>query len=165
VARILLVGCGCRGRLLATELAHKGYQVRGTARDAQSIAAIEAGGAEAVVADPLRLATLMEAVAGVSAVCWLMGTARGPRDEVAALHDSRLASMVELLVDTHARGFVYEAAGTVDRALLERGAEIVARVAAAHDMPAACVTCDPSRRDAWLAAMAGAVAGVLGGKR
>jgi NAD(P)H-binding len=151
--------------MLAAALARKGYQVRGTARDARSTAAIEAAGAEAVVADPLRLATLMEAVDGVSAVCWLMGSARGPSDEVAALHDTRLASMVELLVDTHARGFVYEAAGTVDRGLLERGAGIVGRVAAAHDMPAACVACDPSLRDAWVAEMAGAVAGVLDRKR
>ena len=47
---------------------------------------------------------------GVAVVCWLMGSARGDADELAALHGTRLESLLGKLVDTHVRGFVYEAA-------------------------------------------------------
>jgi uncharacterized protein YbjT (DUF2867 family) len=159
VARVLLVGCGCRGRALAARLAADGYQVRGTTRDPATLATLAAAGVEAVVADPLRLATLMRAIDGVSAVCWLMGSARGGAEP---LHTTRLESLVELLVDTHVRGFVYEAAGSVDAALLERGRAVVERTAAVYGMPAVCVAAAAADVDAWAAEMAAAVAHVLG---
>ena len=87
MARILLIGCGCRGQALARELCVEGHVVRGTTRDRERLPAIEASGAEAVLADPNRLATLMPALDGASAACWLMGTASDP-----ALHGPRLAS-------------------------------------------------------------------------
>jgi hypothetical protein len=59
VARVLTVGCGCRGRALAERLAGSGHAVRATTRNLARTAAIEAAGAEAVVADPSRLATLL----------------------------------------------------------------------------------------------------------
>jgi nucleoside-diphosphate-sugar epimerase len=161
VARVLIVGCGCRGRSLAVAAAADGYQVRGTSRDPRRLARIEAAGIEAVVADPLRLATLMRPIDGVSAVCWLMGSAQGTDDEVAALHETRLESMLDLLIDTHVRGFVYEAAGAVEPRVLERGAAIVERAARASSMPAASVTADPGDRGAWLAAMTGAFSDLL----
>ena len=78
-------------------------------RDASGIEAIEAAGAEGVVADPDRLGTLMRTLAGVTAVCWLLGSA----DDAAALHGDRLGTFMERLVDTPVRGFLYVAAGTV----------------------------------------------------
>ena len=75
MARVLIVGCGCRGRLLAEAVRADGHAVRGTTRDASGLEAIEAAGAEGVVADPDRLGTLMRALAGVTAVCWLLGSA------------------------------------------------------------------------------------------
>jgi len=75
MARVLVVGCGCRGRSLAAALRADGHAVRGTTRSAGRLAAIEAAGIEAVVADPDRLGTIMGQLAGVSVVCWLMGTA------------------------------------------------------------------------------------------
>ena len=83
--------------------------MRGTTRSPERVAAIEEAGIEAVVADPDRLGTLMPQLDGVSAVCWLMGSASGPPDDVAALHGPRLRSLLERLVDTPVRGFVYEA--------------------------------------------------------
>ena len=126
MARVLIVGCGCRGQELARELGAAGHAVRGTTRDAADVEAIEAAGAEGVVADPDRLGTLLPLMAGVTVICWLMGTAEG--DDVAALHGDRLESLLAKLVDSGVRGLVYEAAGSVDAGLLDDGA---ARVQAA----------------------------------
>ena len=75
------------------------------------------------MADPDRLGTLLPLLAGVTVVCWLMGTAEG--DDVAPLHGDRLESLLAKLVDSGVRGLVYEAAGSVDGALLAGGAELV----------------------------------------
>jgi uncharacterized protein YbjT (DUF2867 family) len=156
------VGCGCRGQALARELRAAGHAVRGTTRDPARAEAIEAAGAEPYLGDPDRIGTLMGALAGVSVLCWLMGTARGERERVFALHDSRLRMLWEKLVDTPVRGVVYEAAGSVDEAALIRG-EAVARVA--HEtwrIPLAYLRADPADRTAWLGAARGAVDGLLG---
>ena len=160
MARILIVGCGCRGMALASALAEEGHAVRGTTRDAARLAEIEAVGAEAVSADPDRLGTLLPAIEGVSALCWLMGTAAHNAE---ALHGPRLASLVEKLVDTHVRGVVYEAAGGVPAAAFAGGAEIVRRASATYGMPVEIVDADPAHHDAWLSAMRSAVSRVLGG--
>ena len=110
MARVLIVGCGCRGRMLAEALQLDGHTVRGTTRTESGLDAIAASGAEPVVADPDRLGTVMQALPGVSVVCWLLGSA----EAAAELHGDRLQTFVERLVDTPVRGFVYEAAGTVD---------------------------------------------------
>lgn len=160
MARILIVGCGCRGRALASALAEDGNAVRGTTREAGRLAEIEAAGAEAVLADPDRLGTLLPAIEGVSGLCWLMG---GATDNAEALHGPRLASLVEKLVDTHVRGVVYEAAGGVSGHMLERGAAIVRRAGETYGMPVAVVDTDPAAHDDWLAAMRAAVNAVLTG--
>lgn len=161
MARILIVGCGCRGRELAGALAESGHAVRGTTRHEGSLAAIEGAGAEAAVADPDLLSTLLPHIEDVSVLCWLMGTATGSEEAVAALHGSRLESIAAKLVDTHVRGLVYEAAGTVDPARLAEGAAGVRRVAEANRMPVAVVESDPADLGAWTAAMTAAVGRVL----
>ena len=116
MARVLIVGCGCRGRALAAALG--GARRAGHDALARAAAELEAAGIEGVVADPDRLATLVPALAGVTVVCWLMGTAGGSPE----VHGDRLQTLMEHLVDTPVRGLVYEAAGSVDPALLARGA-------------------------------------------
>jgi hypothetical protein len=153
MARVLIVGCGCRGRALARVLAAGGHAVRGTSRDPARSADIEAAGGEAAVADPDRLATLMPAIEGVSVVCWLMGTAR----DADHLHGPRLESMLEHIVDTPVRGLVYETGG-VERA---EAAAVVGRTAATYNMPVEVVEADPAQHDAWTAAMVAAVQRVL----
>jgi uncharacterized protein YbjT (DUF2867 family) len=103
VARVLIVGCGCRGQALARALRAAGHAVRGTTRDPAKAEALAAAGAEPYVGDPDRIATLMDALTGVTIVVWLLGTVP-ERD----LHDGRLRMMFEKLVDTPVRGFVYE---------------------------------------------------------
>lgn len=157
----MIVGCGCGGRMLARELIDDGQVVRGTTRGEPGRAAIEADGAEAVVADPFRLGTLMRPLDGVSVVCWLLAGARGSAAELEALHGPRLESMLELLVDTHVHGFVYEGAGTVPAPLLESGAAAVRRAAATHNIAAEVVTAGRGEWPAWAAAMKAAVAAAL----
>jgi uncharacterized protein YbjT (DUF2867 family) len=144
LARVLIVGCGCRGRELAAALVESGHAVRGTSRRAEALPAIEAAGAEGVVADPDRLATLTPQLEGVSVLCWLLGGA-----DNAALHGPRLESLLELLVDTHVRGVVYEAAH-------EQGAALVRLASVTYRMPAEVVS-----RGAGVGALAEAVERVL----
>ena len=157
MARFLIVGCGCRGQALARELIAAGHIVRGTTRDPGRVAAIEAAGAEAVVADPYRLATLMPSLDGASAVLWLMGTANGSADAIEAMHGTRLESMLELIVDTHARGFVYETGG-VERDVGVHAARCAAEV---YEMPIAVLDTDPADHDRWLADARGAALRLL----
>jgi uncharacterized protein YbjT (DUF2867 family) len=100
VARVLIVPCGCRGRELAAALKADGHAVRGTTRDEANAAAIAAAGAEPYVGDPDRIGTLMDALAGVTVVVWLMGSIPIPA--------GRVRMLFEKLVDTPVRGVVYE---------------------------------------------------------
>ena len=93
-------------------------------------------------------------------MCWLMGTARGEEAE-AALHGPRLRSLQEKLVDSPARGLVYEAAGSVDPALLAAGAAIVREVGETFRMPVAVVAEDPPTRAPGPRRWCGGVSSVL----
>ncbi|MBV8432533.1 MAG: NAD(P)H-binding protein [Solirubrobacterales bacterium] len=157
----MIIGCGCRGRLLARELRASGHAVRGTTRSAERLGEIEAVGAEAVLADPDRVATLMSAFEHVSVVCVLLGSAAGPDAEVAALHGTRLEMLLTKLVDTTARGVVYEARGSVDAEVLAAGAERVRRFAERSLAGYALVEADPARPSLWVTAAGEAVDQVL----
>jgi NADP-dependent 3-hydroxy acid dehydrogenase YdfG len=147
---------------LARALVQSGHAVRGTTRREDRLAAIEATGAEAVLADPNRLGTLLPELQGVSVLCWLMGTAAADEPEaVAALHGERLDALLETLVDTHVRGAVYEAAGTVAPAMLERGSQIARRAGETYRMPVALVSVPPGDPQGWMADAVRAVNAVL----
>jgi uncharacterized protein YbjT (DUF2867 family) len=159
VARVLIVGCGCRGQALARALVADGHAVRGTTRDASRSADIAAAGAEPFVGDPDRIGTLMDALAGVTILCWLMGSASG--EHAAELHDGRLRMLCEKLVDTPVRGLVYEAAGSVGEAALERGLEVARDAHERWMIPLEILTAAPEDHDAWLGAARSAVARLL----
>lgn len=114
----------------------EGHAVRGTSRDRERRAALEALGAEAVEADPDRLGTLMPHLAGVTVLVWLLGCA-----EVPALHGDRLRSLLEKLVDTTVRGVVYEKGS-------DEGEAIALRASQTWRMPVAVI---PSGGDAFAA--------------
>jgi putative NADH-flavin reductase len=128
LARCLIIGCGCRGLELARELIARGHTVRATTRDPARTREIDAAGAEAVVADPDRIATLIPALEHAAVACVLLGSATGTAESVAALHSSRLEMLLLRLLDTTVRGVVYEAAGTVDASVLAGGSELVRRL-------------------------------------
>lgn len=135
MARALIVGCGCRGRSLGGRLLAEGWRVRGTSRGARGLAAIEAAGIEAALADPAAPGTVLDLVGDVAAVYWLLGSATGTAAELEAIHGPRLERLLERLVETPVRRFVYEAAGSVDTALLERGASLVRTAAERWRIP------------------------------
>jgi nucleoside-diphosphate-sugar epimerase len=150
VARVLIVGCGCRGQALARGLTAAGHAVRGTTRDPARTAPIAAAGAEPYVGDPDRIGTLMDALPGVAIVCWLLGTASGDPERVAALHDGRLRMLCEKIVDTGVRGVVYEAAGSVSPGALARGAAVARDAHARWMIPLELLTSAPADSAAWL---------------
>jgi uncharacterized protein YbjT (DUF2867 family) len=162
VARALLVGCGCRGRELGKALRHDGWEVRGTTRDPERAGEIEGAGIEAVVADPNRVGTVLDHVADVTLVAWLLGSAGGDREAVEAIHGPRLERLLEELVDTPVRGFVYEAAGSVDRATLRSGAKLTVAASERWRIPIAIVGHDPADPRGWVDAARTEIHALLG---
>ena len=150
MARVLIVPCGCRGRALAAGLAAAGHAVRGTTRSQANAAAIRESGAEPYVGDPDRIGTLMDALSGVTIVCWLMGTVPVPD-----LHEGRLRMLWEKLVDTPVRGVVYEGA-------LPQGEQVARSASQIWQIPLAILDADPLDHDAWLAAARRSVDRLLG---
>ncbi len=161
MARALLVGCGCHGRELGRALLAEGWAVRGTSRREDGLAAIGSAGIEPAIADPDRVGTVLDHVGDVTVVAWLLGSASGTADEVRAANELRLGSLLEKLVDTPVRGFVFEGAGSADPQVLAAGAELVERAGRTWMIPVRVVSAE--RDGAWTAAMATAVAGVLSG--
>jgi len=160
VARVLIVGCGCRGQGLARELIAAGHGVRGTTRDPRRTPDIAAAGAEPFIGDPDRIATLMEALTGVTIVCWLMGSAEGEGAE--ELHAGRLRMMWERLVDTPVRGVLYEAAGSVAPAVLAGGREVALAAHETWQIPLELLEADPREHEHWRAEAMAALERLLG---
>lgn len=163
MARALIVGCGCRGRALAGALTADGWAVRGTSRTQPGLDAIEAAGVEAAPADPNRAGTIVELVGDVAVVVWALGSASGPPELLDALHGPRLERVLEHLVDTPVRGFVYEGTGSVGRERLDGGWAHVEVASETWRIPVRRLNADPLDADAWVLAATEAVAGVLGG--
>jgi uncharacterized protein YbjT (DUF2867 family) len=142
--------------MLARGLVERGHVVRGTTRDPGRVPEIEQAGAEAVVADPDVVATLVETLDHVTVVCILLGSATGSTEQLAALHGTRLEMLLTKLVDTTARGLVYEAVGTVDPGVLRGGIERVRRFGGRSLAEVAVLEAEPADHRAWLeAALAG----------
>ena len=142
MARALIVGCGCRGRLLGEGLLEQGWAVRGTSRREEGLAAIEAAGIEAALADPDRPGTLLELVGEVTVVYWLLGSATGDPENLERIHGPRLERFLERLVETPVRRFVYEGGGSVDPSILARGASAVQAASRTWRIPVELVDAD-----------------------
>ena len=147
MARALIVGCGCRGRELGRALLDQGWAVRGTSRREEGLAAIEAAGIEAALADPERPGTILELVDDVAVLVLLLGRAAGGEAELAAIHGPRLARLMEHLVETPVRGVLYE--GT------EAGAEVVLAAARTWLIPVEIVNAETNLVTAGEAILAG----------
>jgi hypothetical protein len=162
VARILIVGGGCRGRRLASTLVGEGHAARITTRGESGREAIEAVGAECWIGTPDRLATLRGSLENVTIVCWLLGSAVGSGQELGDLHASRLELFVTQAIDTTVRGFIYESRGTsTPPEVLRSGAEVVRAVGQRNAIPLAFLSADPADGEAWLAEAHTSVVGLL----
>lgn len=126
-----------------------GWAVRGTSRGEEGLAAIEAAGIEPALADPDRPGTLLELVVDVAVVYYLLGSASGEEELLDAIHRPRLERLLEHLVDTPVRGFVYEGVGSVDPELLTAGAELVRNAGRTWRIPVAVVEADPRAPEEW----------------
>jgi len=146
--RALIVGGGRRGLRLAEELTGEGHAVRVVSRT----------GAR----DPDRIGTLRYALDNVTLLLWLLGTATGDPERVAALHGSRLEMMLERTVDTTVRGVVYEAAGTLAPEIYASGLHEMRRANERNEVPFAVLDADPRDPVAWRAAAHAAIASLLG---
>lgn len=167
VARILIVGGGCRGRALAVRLVREGrHAVRITTRTESGRAAIEAAGAECLIGTPDRLASMRGALDGVTIACWMLVTAQGDSEQVQALHGSRLESFLSGAIDTTMRGFVYETATSHRRApaRILAGERIVRTIAARNAIPIATLQADVADSVAWQAEAGAAIDGLLAGR-
>lgn len=164
MARVLILGGGCRGRELASELLARGHAVRVTTRTERGRASIEALGAECWIGTPDRLETLRGVLDRVAVACWLMGTASGSQSELEALHTTRLELFLTQAIDTTVRGLLYEAGGEGGPpAARAAGEQIVRRLTERNRIPTVLVPAEPRRREEWLPAALGAVESLLGG--
>ncbi|MBS1889391.1 MAG: hypothetical protein JSU06_19600 [Actinobacteria bacterium] len=150
MARALIVGCGCSGRALGEELREEGWAVRGTSRAAEGLVPIEAAGIEPARADPDRPGTILDLVGDVAIVFWLLGAATGAAENLAAIHGPRLESLLERLVETPVRGFVYEGVGTVDHSILSGGAELARHAERTWRIPVTITETPRERGPQWV---------------
>jgi hypothetical protein len=158
----MIVGGGCRGRQLASGLVADGHALRISTRSEAGREPIERAGAECWVGTPDRLATLRGALDAVAIVCWMLGSATGSDDELAALHGTRLELFLTQAIDTTVRGFVYEARGTsTPAAVLDAGERTVRGLTERSLIPAAFLNADPGSLRAWLPEARAAVDALL----
>lgn len=161
MARALIVGCGCRGRELGRALIADGWVVRGTTRDEAGLPAIAGDGIDAVIADPDRIADVLDAVEGVALIFWLLGSAAGDPEAVAALHGARLERLLEEIVDTPVRGFVYEATGDLEPEVLVGAFEALRNAGERWRIPFEVVDADLAEPGQWLEGMRAAAAALI----
>jgi uncharacterized protein YbjT (DUF2867 family) len=149
VARALIVGCGCRGRGVGKRLLARGWQVRGTSRHREGLALIKDAGIEPALAEPADPGSVLDLVGDVSVVVWLLGSAEGSGEELSAIHGPRLDRVLERLVETPVRGFVYDGKGSIDPILLARGKEVVEAASETWNIPVSCLLVDPFDDETW----------------
>ena len=147
--------------MLGAELKERGWQVRGTSREAKGLEAVAAAGIEPALADPDRAGTILELVEDVAVVVWALGSATGAPEAVRALHGPRLERVLELFVDTPVRGFVYEGSGSTAPEVLEAGAAIVSAATERWRIRSAVVRADPADAGGWSTELADAVEGLI----
>jgi hypothetical protein len=164
--RVLVVGGGCRSLDLVRGLVAEGHAARCVTRTEAGRAGIEAAGGECWIGTPDVIGTLRYALENVTLLLWLLGTASGDEEKVAALHGSRLRMMLEKTTDTTVRGVIYEAVGPVGEPLLESGVGEMELAREKNAIPFALLHSDPlGDRDLWLAETEQAIEGLLAGPR
>ena len=157
VARVLIVGCGCRGRALGAALAATGTRCAAPPALAARLAGARGGGHRGggCRSGPARHAHA--AAAGVTVVCWLMGSA----EDSPTCTARGWGRCMEHLVDTPVRGLVYEAAGSADAGAAGRGRRDRARGVTDLAHAGGDRRPDPADHEAWLEAMTAAVERLL----
>jgi len=145
VGSILLIGGGERGRTLASDVRAAGNVVRHHDPYEAGRAPIEATGAECWIGTPDPAGHAGRALDGVAIACWLarqrLRDARGTRRSSTA---RAFSSSSRRPIDTPIRGLLYEAAGSVGRRPLARGAEVIGPRASLNAIPLEILHADPA---------------------
>ena len=162
MARALLVVCGCRGRELGRALREDGWEVRGTTRQLERSAEIERAGIEPAVADPDRVGTVLDLVGVDPLGAVLLGSATGDDAQIAALHGPRLERVLEELVDTPVRGFLYEGTGRAPASVLRAGEQITVRASERWRIPVTILEHDPADWRGWVGSARTEIHSLLG---
>jgi hypothetical protein len=97
----------------------------------------------------------------VAVVVWALASATGPPELIAAVNGPRLERVLERLIDTPVRGFVYEASGSAPDDVLAAGADAVRAAGERWRIPVSAVDASPDHAERWAKEMAAAVRGVL----
>ncbi len=162
MARLLIVGGGCRGLRLAEEAGREGHAARVVTRTENRRPEIEAAGAECWIGDPNRLGTLRGVLDGVTIACWLLGGATGPEEQLLALHSARLRAFLESAIDTTVRGVLYEAVGSsMPAGALAEGERIAQEIVQLNSIPLAVLHADPTDISLWLVQASGELSSML----
>jgi hypothetical protein len=164
VARVLIVGGGCRGIGLARALVAEEQAVRVTTRSEAGRAAIEQAGAECWIGDPDRLATMRGALDRVTVLCWMLAGAAGSDEQLSALFGERLEFFMTQAIDTTVRGVVYERGEDEEGRmgeLLGGGEAIVRRLAELNRIPLQILAVGPGDAG-WREQALGAIGRLLG---
>ena len=164
MARVLIVGCGCRGQALARDLRAAGHAVRGTTRDPARADAIAAAGAEPYVGDPDRVATLMEALGGRDDP--VLADGHGDRRRRAGRGAARRAPADAVGEARRHAGPRRRARGRRARSrrpVLARGRAVARHGARDLEIPLEVLDVAPADHERWRAAAGAAVTRLLGG--
>ncbi len=90
---------------------------------------------------------------------WLLGSASGDSAATEAIHGPRLERLLEKLVDSPVRAFVYEATGSAPAEQLAAGSRLVRAAGERWRIPVAVVDADPGGPEAWAALIEAASVG------
>ena len=126
-------------------------------------AAIEAVGAECWIGTPDRIATLRYALDGVTLACWLLGTACGEPESLAALYGTRLEFFVNA-DDRHdrSRPAVSRLAGSLNAATRAAGRALISEARGLQrDSTGRAATPTRAILEVWIAQARTAIAALL----
>lgn len=115
-----------------------------------------------MLADPDRVATLIEALDHVTVVCILLASAEGPPERLRALHETRLEMLLTKLIDTTVRGVVYEARGTVGADVLTGGIRRIEAFAERSHARTVLLEAEPGGASDWVVSALDAVDHAVG---
>jgi len=161
-----MIGGGSeRGLALASSLIAEGHACRIVSRDGHRRDDIEAIGAECWPGTPDRVGSIRYALENVTVLAWLLGTAEGEHDALAALFGSRLKMLLEKTTDSTVRGVVFERSGRLDPEIVAAGEHEVRWAFDHNEIPYAWLDAGPADIGPWVDAARRAIDSLLGAER
>jgi hypothetical protein len=105
---------------------------------------------------------VLDAIEGVALVYWLLGSAQGDPDAVAALHGPRLQRLLEEIVDTPVRAVVYEVTVGLDPEHAGAAFAALSDAGRRWRIPFEVVDAERAKPELWLVGMLAAASELVG---